>query len=112
MQQYTYLLHFNELSQAEANRYAEELRNVLLNASPEIAVQRERDDPGTQDFGATLVLVLGTPAVVAAATAIGNWLQLRTKASLTIETPDKKIVAQNVTRKDAARLAELFLTQR
>ena len=112
MQQYTYLLHFNELSQAEAHRYAEELRNVLLNASPEIAVQRKHDDPGTQDFGATLVLVLGTPAVVAAATAIGNWLQLRTKASLTIETPDKKIVAQNVTRKDASRLAELFLTQR
>jgi hypothetical protein len=71
----------------------------------------KRDDPSTQDFGSTLVLVLGTPAVVAAATAIGNWLQLRAKASLTIETPDKKIVAQNVTRKDAARLAELFLTQ-
>jgi hypothetical protein len=111
MDQQTYVLHFEGISHGEANRYAEELRNALLNASPEIVVQRQRSDPRTQDFGSTLILLLGTPAIVTAATAIGNWLLLRSKASITIETIDNKIVANNISGKDAAHIAELLLTQ-
>ena len=111
MNEQTYLLSFEGVSEAEANRYAEELREALLDATTEIAVQRQRENPLAQDLGATLVLIMGTPALVAAVNAIGNWLQKRHSASLTIITAEKKIVAENLTNKDAARLLHLFLIQ-
>jgi hypothetical protein len=111
MSEQTYLLSFTGVSEAEANQYAEELRGELLDASAEIAVQRQRENPLAQDLGATLVLVMGTPALVAAVKAIGNWLQKRHSASLTIVTAEQKIVAENLTNKDAAYLLQLFLTQ-
>jgi hypothetical protein len=111
MSEQTYLLSFEGVSEAEANRYAEELREALLDASTEIEVLRQRENSLAQDLGASLVLIMGTPAVVAAVKAIGNWLQKRRSASLTIVTAEKKIVAENLTNKDAARLLELFLRQ-
>jgi histidyl-tRNA synthetase len=111
MSKQTYLLSFNEVSGAEANEYAEELREALLDATTEIAVQRQRENPLAQDLGATLVLIMGTPAVVAVVHAISNWLQKRRSASLTIVTAEKKIVAENLTNKEAAQLLQLFLTQ-
>ena len=111
MSEQTYLLSFKGVSQAEANRYAEELREALLEATSEIAVQRQRENPLAQDLGATLVLIMGTPALVATVNAISNWLQKRHGASLTIVTVDKKIVAENLTNKDAAQLLHLFLMQ-
>lgn len=111
MSEQTYLLSFEGVSEAEANRYAEELREVLLDATNELDVQRQRENPLAQDLGASLALILGTPAVVAAVQAIGNWLQKRRSASLTIVTAEKKIVAENLTNQDAAQLLQLFLTQ-
>ena len=104
MTQQTYLLSFEGVSPAEANRYAEELREALLDVTTEIDVQRQRDNPLAQDLGASLALIMGTPALVAAVKAIGNWLQKRRSASLTIVTAEKKIVAENLTNKDAAHL--------
>lgn len=98
-------------SAADANHYAEELRQVLLDASPDVQVHRRRDDSRTQDFGGTLVLLLGTPAVGAIITAIGNWLALRNRASLTIKRADEQIVVQNITSKKAGELAQLLLSK-
>lgn len=84
MNEQTYLLFFDGVSPAEANRYAEELREALLDATTEIDVQRQRENPLTQDLGASLALIMGVPALVAAVNAIGNWLQKRRSASLTI----------------------------
>ncbi len=111
MDQHTYIITFDGDSLADANRYAEELRNALLDASADIIVQRRREDPRAQDFGATLIILLGTPAVVTMVKAIGDWLKLRASASLTIETPEKRIVVQNITSKNAAQLAERLLSQ-
>ncbi|GHO54471.1 hypothetical protein [Ktedonobacter robiniae] len=82
---------------------------MLLDASPDVEVQRKRDDPLTQDFGGTLVLLWGTPAAAAIVTAIGNWLALRTRASITIKGANEEIVVQNITSKKAGELAELLL---
>lgn len=111
MHEQTYFLSFTGVSEAEANRYAEELREVLLDATNELDVQRQRENPLAQDLGATLVLIMGTPALVAAVNALGNWLQKRRSATLTIVTAEQKMVAENLTNKDAARLLQLFLTQ-
>ncbi|GHO57856.1 hypothetical protein [Ktedonobacter robiniae] len=109
MDERSYIINFENASPTDASRYAEELRNVLLDQVDDIKVQRKRSNTQAQDFGTTLVLILGTPAVVTAATTIGSWLQRRNAATLTLETPNKKIIVQNVTGKDAARLAELML---
>ena len=50
MNDQTYLLSFTGVSEAEANRYAEELREVLLDATTEITVQRQRENPLAQDL--------------------------------------------------------------
>ncbi len=107
-----YIIKFDGVSTAEANRYASELRNALLDATPDIRVDQKRDDRSTQDFGSILVLILGTSSVTTIAKALGNWLQLRSSASLTIETPERKIIATNITSQDAARLTELLLTKK
>jgi hypothetical protein len=109
MDQQTYLVTFGDVAPADMQRYAEELRNALLDATPDITVQRRRENPLTQDFGATLILTLGTPAVVAVVTAVGNWLKLRNSASLTWKTTDGHIIVQNITSKNAAELAHLLL---
>jgi len=107
----TYIITFDDISAAEANRYAEELRQALLDAAPDVEVHRRRDDPRTQDFGATLVLVLGTPAAGAIVTAIGNWLMLRHRASITVKRADEQIIVQNITSKKAGELAQLLLNK-
>ncbi len=94
MDQQTYIIRFDEISEADANRYAIELRNMILDASPDVEVERRRDNPYTLDFGATLVLILGTPVATAVtsaiAQAIGNWL-LRHRGDITIERENGKI---------------------
>lgn len=111
MDQQTYIVTFEGVSPADAQLYAAELRNVLLDADPDIKVQRKRDNPHTQDFGATLVLLLGTPSVVAMVTAVGNWLKLRNNASLTWKTADGHMIVQNITSKNAAELAQYLLSK-
>ena len=97
-----FILRFGCDSVADANRYAEDLRRELLDSDASIRVERRRDDPAAQDFGATLVLVLGTPAVVAAAQAITRWLTRNNAVSLDVELPDGRIRARNLESKDVA----------
>jgi len=110
--QQTYIINFDKVSNADANRYASELRDILLDAAPDVEVNRRRNDPDTQDFGATLVLVLGAPAVVAIAKAMGDWLTLRRQTGITIKTVNGEIVGTNLTSKDALKLAELLLAKK
>jgi hypothetical protein len=105
MNEQTYIITFDDLPAADANRYAEELRQALLDASPVVEVQRQREDHSTQDFGATLVLLLTAPATGAIINAISNWLTLRNRASVSIRTADGEIVVQNISSKNAVELA-------
>jgi len=108
--QQSYSITFDDISPADANRFADELREILLDASPDVSVERKRDNSLTQDFGATLVLVLGTPAAVAIARAIGNWLALR-RGSISIETEKgeiTKITATNLTNEAQLKVLEIF----
>jgi hypothetical protein len=62
-------------------------------------------------LGGTLVLLLGTPAAGAIVTAIGDWLALRNRASITVKRADEQIVVQNITSKKAGELAQLLLSK-
>ncbi len=117
MDQQSYSITFENVSPADASRYADELSNALLDATSDITIQRRREDPRAQDFGATLVLLLGTPAAVALAktitTVIGNWLQLRQGqgVSVTVKTADRQICIKNMTGEHVTQLVQLFLNK-
>lgn len=109
MEKQTYIVTFEGVSASDASRYAEELRNALLDATPHVVVHRKRENPLAQDFGSDLVVILGTPAVAAVVTAVSNWLQLRKNASLNWKSQDGEINIQNVSSKDVSELAEQLL---
>src|SRR3954452_14804294 len=99
-----FLLHFQGLSVAEGNKFAERLRESLLDSHEDVRVERVRDDPSSQDMGATLVLILGTPAVVAAVAALKAFLLRRNAAQLEIRTPEGTLVASNLESKDVPEI--------
>jgi hypothetical protein len=109
MDQHTYLVIFDDTSSADANRYAEELRDLLLDAVPSAQIQRKRSDPRTQDWGTIIEIVLGSASVVSFAKAVGNWLQRRQSASLTFKRPEGDVIASNINNKTVVKLTELLL---
>jgi hypothetical protein len=100
----SFKIRFENVSLAEGGIKASRLREKLLDTSQDVQAEIEKDDPSTQDFGATLVLVLGAPAMVAIAKGIADYLR-RDRGSISIEA-DGKIIAQGISGEDAARIAE------
>jgi hypothetical protein len=94
------ILTCDTISAAEANRYASELSQDPLDVSPDVEVHRRRDDSRAQNFGNTLVLLVGTPAA-AMVGALSNWPARRTGASNTIKRTDEQILVQHITSKKA-----------
>lgn len=112
MNQHSYIIKFNSISAAEANRYTSELRNMLLDSTADVTVERRREDPSTQDLGTTLVLILGTSSVTAIAKALGDWLKLRNSVSLTIESAEGKVIVTNLTGKESLQVIQRYLTHK
>jgi hypothetical protein len=116
MNEHSYTIEFEGVSAAEANRYADDLRNVLLNATPAITIERHRADQYAQDFGATLVMILGTPVAVIVARAFRDWLQRRNSPHLTVVVKTKKadgsveeVRIANALAQDADKLVQELL---
>jgi hypothetical protein len=92
------------VSEADADRYAGELLNAVLDASPDAEIARVNDDASAMSFGATLVYVLGTGAAASVAKGVADWLAGRGRASLTIIDGKKKVIGVNLTSADAVRI--------
>jgi hypothetical protein len=103
----SYIIRFTDVSLAEANQYAGSLAESLRDVDPGIEVAQRRDKVDTQDFGATLALVLGTASVTALAQGIASWISRNSGAHIEISTKGR-VVASNLNSKDAARIAEAF----
>lgn len=112
MDQQTYIVTFEGVSDFDAQRYAEELQDALLAASPDITVQRIRENPLAQDFGAALILILGVPAVVAAVKAVGDWFLFRDNATLKWKNANGELVVEGINSKNAAELAQLLVRKK
>lgn len=70
----TVYVEFPELDLASANRAAAQLHDDIKDTAKDLVhIDRTRPNSETQDFGSTLVIVLGTPAVVILARAIYNY---------------------------------------
>lgn len=98
-------IRFEDLSVAEAGQRVTELREDLLDLSPDIEAKIVKDDPSTQDFGTTLILFLGAPAVVIIARGIADYLRRRA-GRIIMETDDGVVIAEGITSADAPRIAE------
>ena len=96
-------IRFEGVSLRDAGNKAKDLRQQLLDASSAVTVDVQKDDPSTMDFGATLILVLGTPAVLAIASGIADYIR-RDRGTLVIEK-DGRVVFRGSSG-DAARIAE------
>ena len=77
----TVRIAFPDLDDAEASEHAQSLLSELKQ-NPEVRSNLDlaqssvaRDDPQAMDFGATLIVVLGTPAIVILARAIKSWME-------------------------------------
>jgi hypothetical protein len=90
---------------ADANRLAEDLQDYIERTEG-VKLERIKDNENAQDFGATLVLVLGTPAILAIARGIQTWLGKRNNVTVTVKTPKGEIKATGVSGKDIPRILE------
>ncbi|MEM8718697.1 MAG: hypothetical protein AAGE84_05240 [Cyanobacteria bacterium P01_G01_bin.39] len=108
MDKKTYLIEIEGDESANISQYAEELENALLGASSEVEVEQSRADNEAQDFGSTLILILGTPVAVVLANAFRDWLNRRDNAKIHIKTPEREILLENVTARDASKILELL----
>src|SRR5690242_13674828 len=100
-------IRFDGLQSAEAGTKASKLRRELRGISPDVSISIKKDDLTDQDFGATLVLILGTPAILAIANGIASYLK-RDRGTITIYK-DGKTIATGLSGEDATRIAEAFL---
>jgi hypothetical protein len=96
-------LHFEDVSAADAAAAAEGLRNALLDASPDVEVNVHKADSTAMDFGATLVVVLGTPAILALAKGISSFLARERAGTLVIKRGGDVVFKGNSS--DAAKIA-------
>lgn len=65
---------FDGVSAARAGELARELQEALLDTAPGVKTELTRADPQAMDLGATLVLLLGTPALVALAKGVADFI--------------------------------------
>jgi hypothetical protein len=106
------ILSFEGVTQDEGNRYATDLREFLAAMDSRVQVEQRRERADSQDFGATLVLVLGTAAVNTLARGIAAWLQRNSGARITVKTATGELVAEGLDSKDVARLVGALSTHR
>lgn len=111
MNESPFVITFPGASTAEANRYAAELAVALREVDQELRVEQERDRPDTQDFGATLLIVLGTASVTALAKGVASWLARHSGSRIQINS-DGSVIASNLDSGDAARIAEAFRSRK
>jgi Effector Associated Constant Component 1 len=105
MDEQAFVIKFPDTSRDLANSYAEELQLELKEADNSATVQRPKDQKNAMDFGATLVLILGTGAVTALAKGLSSWIARNSGVRLVIETPDGKVLADHLDSKNASEIA-------
>jgi hypothetical protein len=87
-----------------AESLARDLRTSIKDEGQPVKPEIHRTNLEAQDFGATLVLVLGAPAVVVLANAIRDWVRRTDRAEVVISL--NGTVIRNVAGKDAAEIVK------
>lgn len=99
------ILTFANSSAAEASQLAESLAERLHDIDPRISVERQPERSDSQDFGASLAVVLGTAAATAVAKGISAWLTRNSGARLEIKCKEEVVMtATHLDSRDIARI--------
>ncbi len=73
-----FIIAFEGLDGAEGNVAAQSLKDAIADlGESDLSVTTKKEREGTQDFGATLVLVFGTPVAISLARGIASWMRRR-----------------------------------
>jgi hypothetical protein len=112
MQQDTVVLSFPGCSAKDANLHVQTLAESLTYTDPNLTLERRRDRTDTQDFGATLAIILGSAAVSTLARGIANWLARNSGARIDITTEDGQVLASNLNSGDVPRIIEALSGRR
>jgi len=107
-QERTALLTFGGAEAADRNRYASGLRDFILDLGTDVRVEKRRESVDSQEFGSTLVLVLGTTAISTLAYGVAAWLSRNAGARITVRTAKGEVVAEGLDSKDVPRIVEAF----
>jgi len=96
---------FPNASTADANVFAGTLADDLRDSAKELTVDVRRDRPDAQDFGATLVLILGTAAATKVAAGIGRWISRHSGARVLLKKKDgTELLIENADSASAAKI--------
>jgi len=79
-------IDFEGLNQADTTRLAEDLARFIKTTIPDVTAEVEGHLAGTMDVGATVAVVLGTPAVVILARGMADWIRRQGDPALVIKT--------------------------
>jgi membrane-associated two-gene conflict system component 1 (EACC1) len=106
------VIRFADASVAEGNQLANTLADALRDVDSSVIVDRQRERSDTQDFGASLAVMLGTAAATAVAKGIGAWLARNSGARIEIRRKGKVVlVATHLDSKDVPRIAEALSSE-
>lgn len=88
-----FLLSFVDIDLAARNQLAADLAIELTEDLPEAQVQQVQADEGNQDFGATLLIILSSPAIIALTKGVVSWLARHHNSKLKIQRkfPDGRV---------------------
>ncbi len=101
------VIKFANATTADGNRFAGSLAETLRDIDPDIQVDRIREREDTQDFGASLAVILGTAAATALAKGIASWLARNSGAKLEIHRDGQVVMsATHLDSADVPKLAE------
>jgi hypothetical protein len=84
-------INFVGANAADASRLAEDLANYLKTFGNGVDAEVTGGSSDTMDLGATVVLVLGTPAVIALARGVADWIRKQGDPDLVIKTKDGSV---------------------
>lgn len=107
MTEQTLRIRFPGMETGDAGNAARSLQEEIEDGLPAADVSIHKDDTDTMDFGATLVVVLGTPAVITLAKGIAKWMA-RERSEVEIEIGSEKITikAAGTVNENVARIVE------
>ncbi|MFF0488350.1 hypothetical protein ACFYTQ_04935 [Nocardia sp. NPDC004068] len=102
---------FADTDASEADALAGDLTESLREQLPEVSVTRTRTDKQNQDFGATVVAIVGAPFMAKLAGGIAKWLARRSDAKLHMRRVDMdgKEVEVSVNGRLGARQTEKLI---
>lgn len=103
-----FTVHFPEASAAEANRWAGELREVLLDASPEIQATQVREHPDTMDWGTVVQVVASSAVLVQAIKSLEVWLLKRRDVSVELTDGQRSLKMNGLGSEEAKAQAKAF----